>query len=326
MRLPVDVRHRILALGLTAALAGCGLVGGGGGDRPAAIAAAPATAGPAADYPMVLGEPFTVAGELYTPVDTMNYDVVGYAVPDVATARGVTVAHKTLPLPSYVEITSLDSGKTILARVERRGPMSSALVALSPAAADQLGIAGTAPVRLRRVNPPEVERAELRAGRAAPERIETPKSLVEVLRRTLPPNGIAPLSRAAAVDVASARPAPTPVPAPHEANAPTASVQPRAVTAYPLAPLAQAPRARPAPRAPAKPAATASGAFVVQAAAFSSKANADRAAGSLGGFVSPAGRFYRVRTGPYATRGQAEAALAKVRAAGYSDAKVFTAG
>ena len=38
------------------------------------------------------------------------------------------------------------------------------------------------------------------------------------------------------------------------------------------------------------------------------------------------GRFYRVRTGPYATRGQAEAALAKVRAAGYSDARVFTAG
>nr|WP_251567318.1 SPOR domain-containing protein [Erythrobacter sp. 3-20A1M] len=36
--------------------------------------------------------------------------------------------------------------------------------------------------------------------------------------------------------------------------------------------------------------------------------------------------IHRVRTGPYATRGKAEAALAKVRAAGYSDARVFTAG
>ena len=74
----------------------------------------------------------------------------------------------------------------------------------------------------------------------------------------------------------------------------------------------------------AAPAAAADGAFVVQAATFASEANAERAAESLGGFIDPVGRFYRVRTGPYATRGQAEAALAKVRAAGYSDAKVST--
>ena len=66
--------------------------------------------------------------------------------------------------------------------------------------------------------------------------------------------------------------------------------------------------------------------FVVQAAAFSSKANADRAASKIGGFVQQSGKYYRVRTGPYTSRGQAEAALAKVRAAGYSDARVFTAG
>jgi rare lipoprotein A len=68
------------------------------------------------------------------------------------------------------------------------------------------------------------------------------------------------------------------------------------------------------------------GGLVVQAAAFANRANADRAARALGGFVSRAGRFYRVRTGPFATRAQAEAALAKVRAAGYSDAKIFSAG
>ena len=101
MRLPADVRFRILALGLTAALGGCGLVGGGGELSPQ-LAAVPAATGPAADYPMVLGDAFTVEGELYTPADTMNYDVVGYAVPDAQGGAGVTVAHKTLPMPSYV--------------------------------------------------------------------------------------------------------------------------------------------------------------------------------------------------------------------------------
>jgi rare lipoprotein A len=80
--------------------------------------------------------------------------------------------------------------------------------------------------------------------------------------------------------------------------------------------------------APAKPTATpsAKGAFVIQAAAFSSRANADRAAKALGGTVSASGKFFRVHTGPFASRGQADAALAKVRAAGYSDARVTTAG
>lgn len=91
--------------------------------------------------------------------------------------------------------------------------------------------------------------------------------------------------------------------------------------------VAAAPR-QPQPESMPQPSqASADGAFVVQAAAFSSKANAERLANQLeGGFVMQAGSYYRVRVGPYATRGQAEAALAKVRAAGYSDARVFSAG
>ena len=38
--------------------------------------------GPAADYPIVLGEPYVVDGETFTPVDTMNYDRVGYIAAD----------------------------------------------------------------------------------------------------------------------------------------------------------------------------------------------------------------------------------------------------
>jgi rare lipoprotein A len=68
------------------------------------------------------------------------------------------------------------------------------------------------------------------------------------------------------------------------------------------------------------------GDFVVQAAAFSTAENASRAAIALGGEVSRSGQYYRVHTGPFTTRGEAEASLAKVRAAGYRDARISTSG
>ena len=66
--------------------------------------------GPAADYPVVIGEPYVIDGVTYTPIDTMNYDQVGYVTEDAPSASGITGAHRILPLPSYVEVTSLDSG------------------------------------------------------------------------------------------------------------------------------------------------------------------------------------------------------------------------
>jgi rare lipoprotein A len=65
---------------------------------------------------------------------------------------------------------------------------------------------------------------------------------------------------------------------------------------------------------------------VVQAAAFSTAERAARVAGVLGGDVTRSGAYFRVRTGPFATRGEAEASLAKVQAAGYRDARIFTSG
>lgn len=306
-----------------------------------------------ADYPMVLGDPYTVDGVEYAPADTASYDEVGHATADAGDAQGVTIAHKTLPIPSYVEITALDTGRTILARVERRGPMTSTrLVALSPAAAAQLQTQEGTPVRVRRVNAPEIDRAELRAGRAASARMDTPGSLLAVLRRKLPEGG--------ATSLAASDPGPAPTvlaaktPAPGTSTTRATAPEPgtafdrafgstrEANDSYPLRPVsavpltvgsssaAQAP-ARSAPPASSGRAAnevstSSAGDFVVQAAAFSSEANANRAAGALGGFVTQTGRFYRVRTGPYTSRGQAEEALAKVRAAGYSDARVSTAG
>src|SRR3546814_5701897 len=72
--------------------------------------------------------------------------------------EGISAAHKTLPLPSYVEVTSLETGRTILVRINDRGPfVSGRVIDLSSAAAEQLGMKrkGVAAVRVRRVNPPE---------------------------------------------------------------------------------------------------------------------------------------------------------------------------
>ncbi len=349
MRLTNKVSNRVAALGLVALLGACAHFGDdttvmasadGSGARISAI-------GPAGDYPVVLGEPFLVDGELFSPVDTMSYDEVGYAAPDNMGGSGITAAHKTLPLPSYVEVTSLVTGKTILARVERRGPMTSdRLISLSTGAQAQLGSADGAPVRVRRVNPPEAERAKLRMGMAVSERMETPLSLVAVLKRKLPERGSANLgnSNVPGQIIVAAEPVAIPVVAvPPSKAAEQAKEEPTFDSAFkPTAPApaeyARATVEGATPKMAVAPIAAAAtplaqpitvdkpGKFVVQAAAFSSKGSAEKVATSLGGFVQPAGRYFRVRVGPFSNRGQADAALAKVRAAGYSDARISTAG
>jgi len=307
MRLPVDGRQARLSVALIASLA---LGACGAGADPLASAPAPSY-GPQGDYPVVVGEPYTVAGTAYSPEDVLNYDQVGYLAADQAGGNGVSGSHHTLPLPSYVEVTSLETGRTILVRLERRGPMNSnELLALSPRALAQIEADSGTPVRVRRVNPPEDQRALLRAGHPADPRIDTPMSLVEILKRKLPGQGAAPVQTAAVAAVPAPQPAsPRGVPA-------LPPLDPRGTVA-----AAPAPSPAPAPRPGAR-----RGAFVVQAASFSTADNARRAAGALDGEVTQSGQYYRVRTGPFATRGEAEASLAKVRAAGYSDARILTNG
>ena len=310
MRLPVN---RASALTLAFVLAACGS-GGGDGDAIASTPMMPVGTGPAADYPVVLGQPFVVDGVTYTPEDKLNFDQVGYAT--LGAGEGVSIAHRTLPMPSYAEVTSLQSGKTILVRVTRRGPMTgSAMIELSAAAAAQLGIArDRAPIRIRRVNPPEIERAALRAGGQAPSRMDTPVSLVNVLRRKLDPGMAAlpmPGAGTGAVPLPAVRPVTAPMPEPVAASAvkkpPVPAVQkpaPAAVAATPVA------------------APTAKGSLIVQIGAYSSEARSGEVARKLGGRVSPAGKLFRVRMGPFSSRGEADAALAKAKAAGYSEARI----
>ncbi|MEO1888744.1 MAG: septal ring lytic transglycosylase RlpA family protein [Cycloclasticus sp.] len=68
----------------------------------------------------------------------------------------MTAAHKTLPLPSYVEVTDLNSGKKIVVRVNDRGPFHEGrIIDLSYAAATKLGTlkTGTSHVEIKVLNP-----------------------------------------------------------------------------------------------------------------------------------------------------------------------------
>jgi rare lipoprotein A len=188
-------------------------------------------------------------------------------VPDAEGGGGISGSHRTLPLPCYVEVTSLDSGRTILVRLERRGPMQGdGLVALSPGAMAQLGLSGAhAPVRVRRVNPPEGERALLRSGQQAPARMDTPPGLLTALKRKLgilPPADPRPETLAAAL-AGQAAPAAMPQAKPIAA-APAPSAKPivrnttpmpapRPPVPAPSAPVAKAPAAKPAPQPVASP-------------------------------------------------------------------------
>lgn len=238
-------------------------------------------------------------------VDGSYGDIKTAAQQATGAAADYSASHHTLPLPSYAEVTSLESGRTILVRVERRGPLGDhALIALSPAALDQLGASEGEFVRVRRVNPPEEECAFLRAGRSAPLRMDTPEALLSVLKRKLPQDGGTTTPAALAqVDLPPGTAAARSPPAQPPVSAPQATSKP-----------------------PEQAATTPTGADVVQAMALSSRDRAERVASAIGGSVSRAGKFYRVRTGPFATHSQAEASLAKVRAAGYSDARIFTNG
>ena len=332
-----------------------------------------ATTGPAADYPVVVGAPFTVDGTTYTPADTLNYDAVGYAaLTPENEGSAISGAHRTLPLPCYVEVTSLETGRTILVRLERRGPMQGdRLLALAPAAAAQLGVAGQAkpPIRVRRVNPPEIERALLRSNQTAPARMDTPKSLLGVLMRKLDPQApvlLTPMPVIAPAAGTTAGPKSTPKPPPTLPATKPVVLSPRPVVAKPVDARqpTPAPKALPArvPDAPivrradirepspkivaskvepvkreatsvSKPKTAAAGAapaakaaapghFMVQVGAFANKPNAGKLAGRLGGSLKASGTMTRVVMGPFTSQAQAAAALAKAKAAGYSDARI----
>jgi rare lipoprotein A len=113
---------------------------------------------------------YRVNGKRYYPLKTCrNFQQVGIAswygtkFHDQRTSSGerydmlsMTAAHKTLPLPTYVEVTNLQNHKTIIVKVNDRGPFkSNRIIDLSYVAAKKLGMAGrgTAPVKIKAIDP-----------------------------------------------------------------------------------------------------------------------------------------------------------------------------
>ncbi len=228
-----------------------------------------------------LGDPYVIAGQRFEPKDDNSFDEVGYAsvksqAGGEATFSGdpydpgtISASHRILPVPSYVEVTHLETGKTIVVRVNDRGPMAKdRVIDLSPAAAQLLGISGgTTAVRVRRVNPPLAEKAGLKAGATGTERLDTPPALLSALRRRLtetvpnrPKDGVMALPPEPRIrPVPAPRSGPAARPAPFPRPVVSAEGQPGATFEVPtLTPSATVPaprRARPAGPAarPARP-------------------------------------------------------------------------
>lgn len=116
-----------------------------------------------------VGRPYQIAGQWYTPAVDEDYDEIGIASwygpgfdgrpaanGEIFDENKVSAAHKTLPLPSYVQVTNLDNGKQLYVRINDRGPfVDDRIIDLSKKAAELLGSKNTGVARVRvRVAPP----------------------------------------------------------------------------------------------------------------------------------------------------------------------------
>jgi rare lipoprotein A len=84
--------------------------------------------------------------------------VYGYAGGKTASGQranpgGLTAAHRTLPFGSMVRVTNNRNGKTVVVRINDRGPfIRGRVIDLTPAGARALSFSGLAPVTLARAN------------------------------------------------------------------------------------------------------------------------------------------------------------------------------
>ncbi len=123
-----------------------------------------------------VGNPYTIAGRIYTPAENPNYEAVGVASyygrafhgrktanGEVFDMHALSAAHPTLPLPSYVRVTNLDNDRSVIVRVNDRGPFAHGrLIDVSRRAADMLGFVktGTAKVRVQYIEVARLDGAD----------------------------------------------------------------------------------------------------------------------------------------------------------------------
>jgi rare lipoprotein A len=282
--------------------------------------------------------PYTVLGKTYRVLDSAEgYDEVGTASfygnkfhgrrtsnLEVYDMYAFTAAHKTLPLPSFARVTNLANGRSVVVRVNDRGPFHDGrIIDLSYAAAVKLGVdrMGTARVEVQGLMPGEDAHVGYDAVASAATTTTAPAPPVspEIAAEPLPDAAAAaaPLAPAPAPPTAIDRlVAALPIASAAASERPPEAIVPPAPSISPMqaTPMASGPAATTASDAPLAP----EPGFTFQVATFADRGNADRAlasvnrAGIAGARLEDgdsAGRaVWRLRIGPVAPAAAAELA------------------
>lgn len=140
-----------------------------------------------------VGKRYTIMGKSYTPKHDPDYDVVGIAswygdkfhgkptaTGEIYNKHDMTAAHKTLPLNSMLYVTNVETGKSIMVRLNDRGPfIGKRIIDLSEAAANALGTKGKGlgKVRVQYAGPadPMAAKRGVPAPQPAPRIAEAPR-------------------------------------------------------------------------------------------------------------------------------------------------------
>ena len=110
-----------------------------------------------------VGKPYVVAGRVYVPEEDVNYREEGLASwygddfhgrltanGEVFDMSALTAAHPTLPMPCYARVTNLGNGRSLIVRVNDRGPYhGNRLIDVSNKAAELLQFKGNGVARVR---------------------------------------------------------------------------------------------------------------------------------------------------------------------------------
>lgn len=271
-----------------------------------------------------VGNPYQIGDTWYYPHEQPEYDETGIASwygptfygkqtanGELYDGDGLTAAHRTLPMPVNVRVTNLDNGKSVVVRVNDRGPYAKGrIIDVSKRAAELLGFyaKGTARVRVTYLG-----RADVPGG--SPARDDTAPVLAKALR-AVPAGRVETASLEVPEGASVSMPPPPPVQVASLSPPPSESAPPEPDADQPNGEVTTVP----------VPAVTH---LYVQAGAFSGRDNAERLKASLaaaGVFISPVERegrrLYRVRSGPYEDLEAANAALARLTGLGNNDAQI----
>ena len=128
-----------------------------------------------------VGKTYSIGGKSYTPKHDPNYDETGIASwygpnfhgkmtanGETFDMDGMTAAHRTLPLNSNVFVTNLENGKTVMLRINDRGPfVGDRILDISRGAAKILGVESLSKVRVQYAGPADPMESPIKY-RAAP--------------------------------------------------------------------------------------------------------------------------------------------------------------